>query len=368
MEDSGSRWEEATIYDIASPPRFIVTWEEVKDDTTFSKFALRYTTADPTTNQNTPQNSIGGHIAPNDVYVEGKINEFINPTQTSITLSSDTTVPESSGMVQIGPEISTYASVDLSNHRLLGVARHLIPTVSFPSSIIPLREKSTFLEVDRLFNTKPSNTMEQYRCVAFVVENVSVHDIHVYLTQSSNADVNIDIGIEVPEYDIREDTLALAMVASSVVSLTGTAMQYPLGGALLSVGSDLYAGGYITIDYNGTPVLAEISSCSVNALQTTLTLVIDQSITRPFGTKVRIMPAPAQRLSNDVSAPTENSGRFLGFFGDGGPNDPNYTSMRDGGVTYRAYDAFYVWIKRTMTSNVRQSDNTGAIIHIRYEE
>jgi len=367
LEDEGEYWREADADEIAAPPRFIITWQESLNETDFSSFAMRYTTADPTTSQGTPSNSTGGYVAPNEVYTAGKIDEFLDSTQTYIQLSSDTTIAESAGLVQVGPEIARFASTNESTDQLLGLTRGVSPA-AFPSSIVPEREKVRFLEIDKLFDTRPTEELTQYRCVAFVVENTSMSNVTVNLRQSADANVQVDVGIEIPLYDIREDELDAAVASSNVFAMSGESLIYPRTGTdLLEAGSDLYVGGYALIDYDGTSELVQILSYDVNDGQTQGTFISDRAFTKPSGTLVRILPAPCQRFSNDATIPISNSNRFLGFFGDGGPNRPNSVD-RDGGNLYRPYDAFYLWIKRTLAGNNASENNTGAVIYVRYTE
>jgi len=367
LEDEGEYWREADADEIATPPKFIITWQESIDETRFSSFAMRYTTADPTTSQNTPSNSTGGYVAPNEIYTAGQIDEFLNSTQTYIQLSSDTTIAENSGLVQVGPEIARFTIANENTNQLLGVTRGVAPA-AYPSSIVPEREEIRFLQIDNLFDTRPTEELVQYRCVAFVVENTSISDVTVYLRQSSTADVQVDVGIETPLFDIREDELDVTVTNSNVFAMSGESLIYPRTGvALLESGSDLYEGGYALIDYDGTSELVLISSCDVSDDQTQATFIADRAFSKISGTLVRILPAPCQRFSNDSTVPVYNSNRFLGFFGDGGSNSPNNLD-RDGGNLYRPYDTFYLWIKRTLVSNSITNNATGAIVYIRYTE
>ena len=367
LEDEGEYWREAGADEIAAPPRFIITWQESLNETDFSSFAMRYTTADPTTSQGTPSNSTGGYVAPNEVYTTGKIDEFLDSTQTYIQLSSDTTIAENAGLVQVGPEVARFTSANESTDQLLGVTRGVAPS-AYPSSIVPERENVSFLEIDKLFDTRPTEELVQYRCIAFVVENSPLANITVNLRQSADVDVQVDAGIEIPIYDIREDELDNAVTASNVFAMSGDSLVYPRTGVVvLEAGSDLYEGGYALIDYDGTPELVQISSYDVNDAQTQGTFIADRAFTKASGTPVRILPAPCQRFSNDATVPVSNSDRFLGFFGDGGSNNP-YSVDRDGGNLYQPYDAFYLWIKRTLTANNAAENNTGAVIYIRYTE
>jgi len=365
LEDTGDAWREADDGEISSPPRLIVTWQESYDDSIVPQFSMKYTTADPTSNQETPSNSTGGYIAPNSIYTTGKIDEFLSSTQTYVQLSDDTTIPETSGLVQIGPEVMRYGSSSDANKQLLSVIRGVSPNQSYPSSVVPTREVVSFLEIDNLFDNRPTDELVKYRCIALVLENTDTSGIQVALRQSSDSDVQVDIGIEIPEYDIREDTLDAAMSSSNVLTMSGECLTYPRGGATLEAGSDLYEGGYVVVDYNGTADMAKIKSFDVNDTQTQGTFIIDRTLTYAAGTPVRILSAPAQRFSNDNTSPVTNSGRFLGFFSDGGAD--KIDSLRDGGSTFRDHDAFYVWIKSTLTPNKKTSSNTGAIIYVKYE-
>lgn len=175
----------------------------------------------------------------------------------------------------------------------------------------------------------------------------------------------MDIGIEIPEYDIREDELDAPMSSSNIFTMSGECLTYPRNAGLLEAGSDIYEGGYVVIDYNGTADLAQIVSFDVNDAQTQGTFIIDRSLSYAAGTPVRILPAPSQRFSNDNTEPAANGERFLGFLSDAGVNQ--FDSLRDGGATFRDQDAFYIWIRRTFSSNEQRDTNSGAVIYVRYD-
>ena len=349
----------------------------------WSQFFMHYTTSDPTTNQSTPSNSLGGHQSPNEVYVTSQIKSSITATNTTIPLIDSTTFPETSGLAQIGPEIMRYSSIDTSNNLLLNVSRGIVP-VSFPmpSSVAPYREYVNFLEIDRLFDRRPTSGLIQFRCVAFLYDDASVRvdDTRVLLIQNLTTniqtDVQIDIGIEVPEYDthdgIANTTAPTTTTFTAIAGASPEIFNFHQSEGSIPEGSDLFEGGYVVFNPAGvggtTETLAQITSFDIVGSTATFILDRDVSATVVSGASFRINPSSCQTISNETISPVENSGRFLGFLGDGGSNVVGYNNIKERNDRMLNYDVFYLWIKRTLTNNKKASLDTGALVLIEFDD
>ncbi len=357
---------------IPAAPRFIVTYQITLDSTNVSQQEMRYTTSDPTSSQLTPENSLGGHASPNEVYVKGQISEFLGSTQTTVSLSDESLIPFSSGLASIGPEVMRFSSIDQSTKKLLGVVRGVSPEASFPSNLHPYREYVYFLDTSKIFNNRPTSGLEQYRCVAFRHNGYNIQNVNFYLRQSSNSPVQIDAGLEIPEYSTRIGAINSSMSATNVMDSKSTEiLEAARGlGTLLPSGSDLFEGGYVTLDYDevyGSSKLAQIESFDVNDAQDTATFILDQQFTYSTPMNFRIESGPSQTILNDVARPVSNSTRFLGFFDEGGSGNPNYYSNRDGSDLFVTGDVVYLWIKRSLVRNTTKTDDTGAVIYIEFD-
>lgn len=360
--DSGTEWRDKddTNNNIGAPPKFIVTWETTINATDIGRTETRYTTIDPTTVQNTPNSSIGGFVSSNEIYSGEQINQFVNSTQTTISLESSS-IPETSGLAQLGAEIFKYGSV--SGENLLNITRGVSPGYSFPSGLLPFSAYCYFLEIDKLFNTRPTANLSQCRCVSIVNTGFDVKNVQIILRQNSNSIVRVDVGIEVPVYNRRSAVLLSNVIADTVLSSQSTSVTEFRGDKLPS-SSSLFSGGYLTI---GSTV-AEILSFATDAgTPATATFVIDQSVTANAGDTITIHSAPSQRLLSDSEEPTENSGRFFGFISNGGSIELSHNSIRENNNTLFRNEDFYVWIKRTVVSNSNRKENTGAILVIKFD-
>ena len=361
-DDTGSEWRDKddTSNNVIGSPKFIITWQRTIAGTALGRTETRYTTMDPTTIQSTPNSSIGGFVASNEIYTSGQISQSVNSSQTTIDLADSATIPEPSGLAQLGAEIFRYNSTDDTNKTLLGITRGISPGYSFPAGLQPFSEYVYFLEIDNLFNTKPTTGMNQYRCVGITNTGFDVQNVRISLRQSAEQSVQADVGIEVPLYNYRTATLAANVTSDTVItSTTTTVTEYD--GSLLAVTSSLFDGGYITI---GSTVV-EILSFATDA--TTATFVIDQAITGTAGDTFTIHSAPSQRISNDSESPTQNSNRFFGFLSEGGSDLISYNGIKEGGINFLSNEEFYVWIKRSLVANVKSDDNTGAVLIIRFD-
>ena len=173
---------------------------------------MKYTTSDPTTVQSTPSNSIGGHVAQNDVFPSASIGGSINSTQVIIPIDASSSLPDRVGLASVGPEIFKYSTIDATNHRLTSITRAVAPPSSFPAGFDSFRiaEKVHYLHDDannlnKLFNTRPTSSLIQYRCVAIANtdtdDNFSIQDAYISVIQNSSSNAQIRIGVEFPRYD-----------------------------------------------------------------------------------------------------------------------------------------------------------------------
>jgi len=365
VSGTGTEWRDKDDANdqVVGLPRFIITWESTIVATSIGRTETRYTTLDPTTQQNTPLNSIGGFIASNEVYTSGQISDFVNATQTTIDLEDETTIPETSGLAHLGAEIFKYGSVDANNSTLLNITRGISPGASFPSGLQPFSEYCYFLELDRLFDTKPTIGMSQYRCVGIVNTGFDTESVEVILRQNTSSTVQSEVGIEVPEYNSRTFILAANVTTDTVLTSTSTTVT-EFKGSQLPSSSDLFDGGYMTV---GSTVVEILSFATDAGAPATATFVIDQSVTATAGDSIVIHSAPSQRLANDSTAPTENSGRFFGFIPTGS-SELSYSSIREGVNTFSRNEEFYIWIRRTLKSNAEETNDTGAVLVFRYRD
>ena len=362
---AGGGWEAVDLGEIAFPPQFIITFTDELNEAS-SVFYFRYTTEDPTdtSGQQTPQNSLGSWAAPNEVYVKTTINSYTDPSQTTIDLDTSAAAPqESSGLAQIGPEIIKFGGFNSSGRQLSDVVRSIVPQSASTFRLEPYKDTVRYLLVSDLFDTGVGPSLEQYRCI--VIAHESSDDLHVlgvkvHLVQNTSADVIVDIGIEVPSYDVRTGTLAESLTVGNV-TFTSTDITG-------DITSGLFEDGHIIVDPSSSPKHAIISSFDVTG--TTGEFILDRTLsaTVAAGTDFRINAAPSQRAINDVTRPTENSNRFLGFLGEGGSNEIGFGSIRERNDRMNDFDHFYLWIKRTLTNNASQSNDTGAIVIVEYNE
>ncbi len=370
LHGEGTAWETADSSEINALPRLIVTYENTSGGS-WSQFFMHYTTSDPTTSQATPSNSLGAHRATNEVYVNSQLEDDISSTSTTVTLLSGATLPETSGMVQIGSEIMKYSSIDNTNKILQGVSRGIVPTLfPTPSSIEPYREYANFLEIDRLFDRRPTSGLVQYRCVSFLYDDTStrVQKVKAILVQNADEDVQIDIGIEVPEYDSRTG-VTLDTVSTTFTSDDVEVRNLHRSKGAIPDGSDLFEDGYVVFDPGATDTIAQITSFDIS--DGVATFIIDRDLTASgfgIGTAFRINPGPCQIISNEIVAPVENSGRFFGFFGDGGSNLVGFNNVKERNDWMINYDVFYLWVKRTLTKNKKTSTDTGALVLIEFDD
>jgi hypothetical protein len=355
ISGTGTGWSEAGANDVKGPPRLVVTVEV--DDVTHVQQELRYTTSDPTSSQNTPSNSIGGYFAPNEVFTVAQIGDFLSSTDTTITIDDSSVLPSESGIAQVGPEIIKYTGIDTTNRQLTGATRGVAPGGAFPSEIDQYPEYIRYLTVDNLFDKKPSDALRQYRCVAVVhTSSSALNNVTISLVQNDQANVQVDVGIEVPAFDTTTGT-ATGVIVSGATTFSSTTTS------VRNKDTGYYDGGYIIIDPSGTAFEAIIESYDDDGVQATFILDRAMPAFSP-APDFRIASAPAQIVANELIEPNNNSGRFLGFLGDGGESSVGYGSIREQGSTLNQHDAFYLWIKKTLVNNKKATNNTGAVIII----
>lgn len=334
---------------INEPPYLIVHLEGA--DVTHVDFDMRYTTSDPTTTQETPSNSIGGFIASNDVYTRTQLSNHLNVDDTSMSLDSAGTLPNTTTrLVQVGPEIIKFDTIDSTNFILRGLERGVAPKFVSPATTVPYGEYVGFMDISRLFDKPPLTDRDEYRCIAFVesATSPSAENIKLHLVQDANANVEIDIGIEIPKHQKITSTIVstVASGSSSVVVSGRTEASGTFTGSMFTIGS----------------FTALITGHDLSGSNASLSLA--SSFTEEFsgGTSCSIGVAPAQRLADRHNAPTGNSGRFLGFInGDGASNE---VSLND--IVY-SDTSFYVWVKKSDTKNSASKPDSGAVIIIMFD-
>lgn len=356
--DPGEPWEDTSkAGGIPGPP--MITVEYTADEVSHVVLDMRYTTADPTVSQSSPGSSLGGYVASNQVFARAQIGDYINSSQVTIPIASWSSLPTTTGAAQVGPEIIRYAGIDTTNHQLTGVTRGVAPDgAAFPASIDLYGEYVHYLDTSRLFNNTPTIELSQYRCVAIYNSIDSpIYDISVELYQNSSVATQVDVGIEVPLFSSRSGVINGAITSGSRILRTSEA-------TVLNMSENFFANGHIIIDPGGTNFQAIIQSYMMEEGLATFTL----SRTTPgFSdlTAFRISPAPAQRISTERTSP-ESNGRFFGWFSEDGAKVVSYGDILENGGLLNQYDAFYLWIKRTISMNTKASADIGAVIAIKY--
>lgn len=354
-------WHEATgVLEPEGPPAIVITIEQNPED--HIEHLLKYTTTDPTTIQSTPSNSIGGHASSNNVYTRAQTDEVVSSTQTTIPISTllTSTLPTETGLAQLGPEIFKFEGIDTTNEQLTNVTRGIAPPFSYPAPVSPFSEYVHYLVVDNLFDRRPSLSLVQYRCVALLhsVTNASqtARNTKVYLVQDPDADVQVDIGIEVPKHDYIGGVLIAADATGSILTSTNSIWEL--------YSDDFFVGSHIIVDPDDTIGIHHAIIESYSVAGNTAEFIIDSPLGATYltGEDFEIHPAPSQIVSNESVAPTENSGRFLGFFQDGGPHEISAGGIRRRGGQMINNDVIYLWVKRTLQNSKKEKADTGAVI------
>jgi len=355
---AGAEWREMDSGEANSPPLLVITYSTAPTDQ--PNLEMRYTTADPTTSQLTPSNSIGGHVAPNKVYPTTTLSESISSTQIFVPVDS---LPVRSGLASVGPEIFKYNGLDSNKSRLLNVTRGISPDASFPAGFTAYSFPETvhYLHPDdvsvdlkgistkeRLFDTKATLDFVQYRCVSIFhagPAGFNIKDVKVELIQKPDSDVQVDIGIEVPKFD----------------NHTGTNTVLDSDGFLVTDHSfDSFTSGFfdnaLMFLPNQSTEFALVSSFDDGQF------ILQSSVgSLAAFAEFRIFPAASQTVSTELVSPDSNAGKFKGFLGDGGSSS---VVLEEHLNVMEIFDCFYIWIKRTFTSNVEKSDDTGALISL----
>jgi len=351
-------WRAALGSEITSPPLLVIQYEIPEEP--HPTLNMKYTTSDPTTPQNTPENSLGGFFASNDVYPSGDIGESISSVQTIIPIDEDSSLPTKTGLASIGPEIIKYSTIDTANHQLNSVTRAISPASSFPAGFDSFRmaEKVQYLhkddnDVHKLFNTRSASGLIQYRCVAITNDNsehdFSLQDAFIGVVQNPNSDVQIHIGVEVPKHD---SFTGVAEAGTSEILLVDSTLNEAAG----------YETGFFNNSFITFPTLGlsrVITSFNDGEFQFAATTGLG------VGVNYVIYPHPCQIIPNDATSPTDNSGRFSGF---SETQEGIAVQLLDHSTTMQEYDIFYVWIRQTLSSNAKLSDDTGAVLLFRYRE
>lgn len=358
----GSEWRTATASEPLDAPLLILTYNVGTE--TNPTLNMKYTTSDPTTDQSVPKNSIGMYVAPNDVYPSSPIKESINSVQTTIPIDLSSDLPTVIGLASVGPEVFKYSIIDTTNHQLSSVVRGISPQSSFPAGFDSFQnaERVYYLnDTNLLFDTRPSSGLVQYRCVAIINsdtgDDFNIKNASIGIAQHRDSDVQVRIGVELPKFDSRTGTAVDGTNNTSSTLLVTTIIEDDgfFDGALVKFLDPVeyavvesYAVVWVAVDSGyGEFILSE----SISGLVATRNFVI--------------MPAPAQSIATDATSPVSNSGRFTGFQEN---TDGINVSLIEHGTTMQENDLFYVWIKRTLKSNVSATADTGAVLLFRYED
>lgn len=354
LAGEGYEWREANSDEVSSPPYLEIVFESDPKD--HARFDMYYTTIDPTSAQNTPVNSIGGHKSSNLVYPRTWLTSPINSTETTITVDSVSDF-DSTGLIQVGPEVMKYESLNTTDKELSDITRAISPKIASPSFTEPYPEYVQFLDMDNLFNTKPAEGLSQYRCVAITnIYDVDVTDVEVSVIQNPDSDVQLDVGIEIPD----TDTVTGTHSGGTSTTIEDSTSSYS--------GTTIFDGKYdgcAVMSYNTSDPLTAISvgiidRFDVDGSDVTITTTGDFTIEN--SQNYRILPSPSQIVVNDYVAPKESE-NFQGFFSDGGSGS---VTLNDHGSTFQQLDVIYLWLKRSFTNNVDETNNTGAVIEIQF--
>lgn len=368
--DIETAWAATDATNIADPPRLYITSTRAVDN--HPLHYLKYTSAaDPSVTQSTPSASLGGYAAPNVVSTRAQLDENISSTQVTVPILTGDSLPSSStGLVSVGSEIMRYGGLDSTNNQLINVTRAVVPPFAYPAITEPFPEFVHYLSTDGLFDTKPTSAMVQYRCVA--IQQQSDTDAswqttfpQVILTQNPNADVQVDIGIEVPTFDVHYGTFQVGVTGGNEFTSNDADAGTTLG--VIEYPDGFFNGGHIIIDPDGSglgPLNHIIDSYEYDSGTGLATFFLEDDLPASevvAGTEYRINPAPSQVVLNEVTAPNQNTGLFTGFFGDGGTST---VTLQEHNTSMLNFDVFYLWIKRTLTRNKKSGSDTGAIITI----
>lgn len=349
-------WRLSSDSEVSFSTKLNITY--IVDDKDHIQHEMRYTTSDPTTSQTNGSNSLGGFTALNQVYTRVQIGDFINSSQDSMTIFESDDPPTETGILQVGPEIIRFGTIN--GNELSSLTRGVINDQGFPSSLDPFAEYVHYLELDKLFDQNITNE-DTYRCVSIInTTNFRAENIRIALIQDKDSDVQIDAGIETPRFETRYGTLSEEITSESTVVLSES-------DGVRNNSAGFFDGGHIIIDPNGSAFHAIIDSYDDNGAEAEF--ILDRTLTTfSAGTEFRINPAPCQIIRNQTTRPVENSGFFFGFFNEGGSNYLSFDGIHENQGSLEQYDVFYIWLKRSIKSNVKRSSSTGAILLIRFTD
>lgn len=363
-----SEWRSAISTEPTDSPLLIITYDVTPD--AYPRLNMKFTTSDPTTNQDTPSNSLGAYIALNDVAPSSPIGASISSAQTTIPIDLNAALPTKLGLGSVGPEIFQYSVIDTTNHQLTSVTRGIAPN-AFPAGFDSFKnaENVYYLHKDAtndlhlLFDTQPANV--QYRCVAITNvdsgDDVNIVDGVIGIAQNPDAKSQIVIGVELPRWD------AITGTAVDGVQANGDTLFVTNNATVISKADGYYDGALLKLtDTLGTSSYTIADSFAIASDDLTGEFIISPAVTGlAAGWTFVIMPAPAQQMSTDAAAPTVISGRFGGFSEE---VEGISVNLLDHGATMQENDLFYVWLKRTLAADMEGESDTGAVLIFRYRD
>lgn len=344
-EGEWSAWSTANLAaaELAAPPRLILTLNH--DTTREVDFDMRYTTADPTSDQSTPQNSIGGFFSPNDVFEKTEIASIVKDSSSSLSVYDAVSEDYDSKLVQFGPEVARFSTTD--SLTLNGLTRGVSPGSGYAAITFPEAEATFYLDTNRLFDNEPKSNA-QYRCVALINNGSPINNATFSVIANKNPSIEIDIGIEYPLFNLTQATYSGVSGSTSTLTTVTAAIL-------------LKDDGY----YDGCMILTETDDASIvesfSVSDGTATFTLETPVTLDNGQWFRIYP-PSSTVSNETVAPSGS--RFLDFIGDGGVSDP---SSYRGSTIMETGDFLYLWIRRTLAEKQMAKPSSGAVILIRGE-
>lgn len=347
-----NQWQELEPY---HAPEIILTLEFPTEPSNFTYFDLKYTTQDPTTPQNSPENSLGGFVSSNSVFESSYILRNFSLIDENVQLNEDSEAPDSSNNpIQIGYELTNYNNFasdtiyGLTRERNLSYGKYLC-TNDFIS------QKIFYLDPDKLFNNNPTDeNLVHYRCVFLKNVSESVLNSSMTLINPENSDIDIKVAIEVPKFDYANGTLSAAVSSGS---RTFTSVSF----GFLSMPTDHYKGAHVILDQVASSANAIITSFSQNGIVATFT--VDRNLPSiSGGSSIDIMPAPSHSITNDQSSPDVT--KISNFISHG---ESLALRFSDYGNTFFINSGVYVWIKRTIQKNKPLKNNTGSILRITYK-
>lgn len=324
---------------------------------------MRFTTTTANASQSDPNTSLGGYRSTNTIFSQYALDSDVAIDDVSLDVQSAFTT-HTPGLVSGGPEIFSFDTDPGGGTTLSTLTRGLFPSgqatpMISDSSLTPDQiENIHILPVDGLFSTGITTSLVQYRCVSIICTDSTYAAINtsVILMQDPNANVQIDVGIEVPKYDIIPGTNSVEEeeVANNYLKDAAFVDQFE---------QDYFKDGIVNVTGHGTNTIFSYDPTDGSFI---LTDEFDDDI--EDGTAFTIHPAPCQTVANETVAPSGNSDLFFGFLGDGGSPELGYGDIRARGGRMIENDVFYLWIKRTLTPNVKSSSDTGVIISVKHGE